>query len=293
MASDSFIVKFDGGDADNHSIDMRLFGESLQGIERIASDLVVVILNGRAPKKGERTPFVVKAYEPEIGSLTIPVALQESAAALQLGWQIFGTIAPDILSSWFKAVLMFHSGNKSEAEQAIDRVSELAHAHNEALKHVEDNRHEEMMGMQSILRSVIERLGPSAAQTVAPVGPSVRRLWFFASREKEPPRLEITSDDADRIREKAALEWSPLRRVALQTDGYVFHNRRLSVSHPERPGFFSAEVEDPIAEVENNPYAVAGAKKATINVDAKLGYRSRTLERIVILNFGGEIHDVA
>lgn len=289
MASDGFIIKFDGGDADNHSVDMRLLGESLQGIERIASDLLVAVLNNRVPKKGERTPFVVKAYEPEAGTLTIPVAIQESAALLQLGWQIFGPNASDILANWFKAVLLYHSGKKTEAEQAMEHVSEMAQMHNDALKQIDANRHEELMGMQSILQSLIEKLGPAATQAVAPVGPSVRRLWFFSSRKSEAPQLEITAEDADHIREKSSLEWSNLQQITLQTDGYVFHNRRLSVAHPQKSGFFSAEVEDPVAEVENNPYAVAGARKALINVDAKLGFRSGTLERIVILNFLSEV----
>lgn len=286
--SDGFIVKFDGGDADNHSIDMRLLGESLQGIDRIASDLIVAVLNQRVPKKGERTPFVVKAYEPRPGTLTIPVLIQESAGLLQAGWQIFGPNASDILANWFKAVLSYHSGKQSDAEVAIDQVAELAKLHNEALNRVEAHRHDEILGMQSILRTVIERSGPAAAQTVAPVGPSVRRLWFFSPRKIETPSLEITVEDADKIREKSALDWSALQKITLQTDGYVFHNKRLSVAHPQKSGFFSAEVEDPIAEIENNPYATAGARKAKIVVDAKLGFRSGILERMVILNFHQE-----
>lgn len=293
MASDGFVIKFDGGDADHHSVEMRLLGESLQGIERIASDLIVAVLNNRLPKKGERTPFVVKAYEPEPGTLTIPIAVQESAALLQLGWQIFGASASDILANWFKAVLLFHSGRMPEAEQAMEHVSNLAAAHNEALRQVDANRHDEMMGMQAILQSLVERLGPAAAQAVAPVGPSVRRLWFFSSRRAELPQLEIDADDADRIREKADLEWSSLQQITLQTDGYIFHNHRLSVVHPQKSGFFSAEVDDPIADLGNNPYAVAGARKALIAVDAKLGFRSGELERIVILNFRGELGQAA
>ena len=169
----------------------------------------------------------------------------------------------------------------------------MAGDHNKALELMEGNRHDEVMGMQSILRSLIERLGPAATQAVAPVGPSVRRLWFFSSKKSDLPQLEITADGAERIREKATLEWSQLQQLTLQTDGYVFHNRRLSISHPQRPGFFSAEVDDPVADVENNPYAVAGARKALISVDAKLGYRSGELERIVILNFQREIGQAA
>jgi len=291
--SDGFIVKFDGGDADNHSVDMRLLGESLQGIDRIASDLIVAILNQRTPKKGERTPFVVKAYEPRPGTLTIPVLIQESAGLLQAGWQIFGPDASDIFSNWFKAVLSHYSGKQSDSDLALERVCDLAKQQNEALVRVENNRHEEAFGMQFILRRLIERESLAAAQTVAPVGPSVRRLWFFSPKKTDAPILEITSDDADHIREKSAVEWGPLQKLKLQTDGYVFHNRKLSIVHPLKSGYFSAEVEDPIAQIESNPYAQAGARKARILVDAKMGFRSGNLERIVILNFCGEIDQVA
>jgi hypothetical protein len=202
MASDGFVIKFDGGDADYHSVDMRLLGESLQGIERIASDLIVAVLNNRLPKKGERAPFIVKAYEPSAGSVTIPVSIQEGAALLQLGWQIFGSSASDIFSNWFKAVLLFHSDRKSEAEQAMEHVANLAEAHNEALRQVEANRHDEVLGMQAIFQSLVERLGPAATQAVAPVGPSVRRLWFLPTKDSKSPQLEIDTKDAERIRKK-------------------------------------------------------------------------------------------
>ncbi|WP_294268562.1 hypothetical protein [uncultured Sphingomonas sp.] len=291
--SDGFIIKFDGGDADYHAVDMRLLGESLQGIDRIASDLLVAVLNSRAPRKGERTPFVVKAYEPRPGTLTIPVEIQEGAAFLQLGWQIFGPSATDILANWFKAVLLHHGGKETESKQALEYVAELAKSHNDALTKIEANRHDEVMGMQAILGSMIDRLGPAATQTVAPVGPSVRRLWFFSPRKSDTPQFEISIEDADRIREKSVLEWSALQQVTLQTDGYVFHNRRLSIVNPYKNGFLSAEFEDPVAEVENNPYAVAGARKALISVDAKLGFRAGSLERVVIMNFISEHEEAA
>lgn len=190
-------------------------------------------------------------------------------------------------------MLSYHSGKKTDAEQALAVVSELAKSHNEALKAIDAHRHEEVMGMQAIFRMMVERLGPAATQTVAPVGPSVRRLWFLSSRKAEAPSLEITEDDADRIRERADLEWGPLQQITLQTDGYIFHNRRLSVVHPRRAGFFSAEVEDPVSEIENNPYATAGARKALSIVDAKLGVRSGSLERIVIFNFVSDLGQAA
>lgn len=291
MVEDGFLIQYDGGDADHHAIDMRLLGESLQGIDRIVSDLIVIASARRLPKRGERAILAIKANEPKQGSVEILAILQESAGFLQLGWQVFGPNGADIITNWFKAVLLFHSGRKSEAEQAMQHVADLATQQTKALQEVENNRHQEVMGMLSVLRLAVERLGPSAVQTVAPVGPSVRKLWFWNFKRETP--LEISNDDAERIREKAELEWGPLQTYVLQTDGFVFHTRKLSVEHPERTGYLLAEVEDPIAEQENNPYATAVQRKARISVQAKAGYRSGNLERLVILDFGGEIEDAA
>ncbi len=290
MADDEITISYDGGDADNHSIDMRLLGESLQGIEKIISELMIAVSQRRLPKKGERAPLVVKAREPAIGSVQIPFLLQESVGYLQLGWQIFGPDCSEIISKWFRAVINFHGGKRLESEQHMTRVAELAVAHSEALKEVEDHRHAEIMGMQNLLGQILERIGPSTVQAVAPVGPSVKRLWLFAGRQ---PRIAVEESDAIAIRAKADLEWSDLDEWTLRTDGFVFHTKRLAIEHPERSGWFSAEVNDPIAEVEANPYAYAAQRKAVIQVTAKAAHRAGELERLVISGFGGEIGDVA
>ena len=85
--------------------------------------------------------------------------------------------------------------------------------------------------------------------------------------------------------------WTPIEVWTVQTDGFVFHTRKLSIVHPEKDGFFLAEVDDPVAEAENNPYAAAVQRKAIIQVQAKAGYRAERLERLVIMDFGGEIDD--
>ncbi|MCW3835228.1 hypothetical protein ACFQ1E_00770 [Sphingomonas canadensis] len=281
--SDTFIIKYDGGDADSHAIDMRLLGESLQGIDRLISDLLIIGVEQRLPKKGERAPLVVKAHEPQSGTVTIPVTIQEAAGLFQIGWQIFGPNGADALTTWFRGLLAYHTGKTSEAEQAMQHVANMAQRQADLFQQVEDHRHTEMMGMQALLMHHLPKTSAPMVQAVAPVGRTVKRLWFWAPKQE---RIEATERDAEIIRAKAELEWTDLTRLSLQTDGYVFHNRKLSVVHPFRTGFFNAEV-------ENNPYAVAGAKKAMISVDAKLAYRAGDLERIVILNFGGEIGDAA
>jgi hypothetical protein len=98
MPNEKLLIEYDGGDADSHTVDMRLLGESFQGIDRIISDMIIVTSARRLPKRGERAPLVVKAYEPKPGSVTIPTVIQESAGLLQLGWQVFGSDATNLIS---------------------------------------------------------------------------------------------------------------------------------------------------------------------------------------------------
>lgn len=68
---------YEGGDADRNVIDARLFGLSLQGIDKLASDALVVLTQERLPKKGQRAPLILKAREPEAGSYTVVGIAQE------------------------------------------------------------------------------------------------------------------------------------------------------------------------------------------------------------------------
>ncbi len=290
MTSKQLTIEYDGGDADSHTVDLRLLGESLQGIDRIIFDMIVVTSAQRLPRRGERAPLVVKAYEPKVGSVTIATVIQEVAELLHLGWQISGTDTKDIILNWLKACFLFHSGKKNEAELCIEKIAEISLAHAASLDAVDRHRHEESLGMQAIVRLAIERLGPATVQAVAPVGPSVRRLWFFSGEQKQ---LAADDETAVAIRERDAIEFGPLQTFILRTDGFTFHTKKLSVVHPEREGYLLAEVEDPVAEQENNAYARAVQTKSRIKVQAKAGYRNNAIERLVIMDFGEEIHEAA
>lgn len=290
MADEQLLLEYDGGDADAHTVDLRLIGESFQGIERIISDLIIVTAAGRLPKKGERASLVVKVYEPRAGSVTIPAVIRDGAGLLQLGWQVAGPIAQDLITNWIKGVFAFHSGQKDQAEEALGKVAELALAHNEALRQVEEHRHDEAMGLHDIVRRTVERLGPATEQAVAPVGPSVRRLTIASGEQRQ-----LAADDniADAIREHGQIEFGPLQTFVLRTDGFVFHTKKLSIEHPKRSGYLLAEVDDPIAEQENNPYARAVQTKALIRVKAKAGYHNGQIERLVVVDFEAELGNAA
>lgn len=290
MAEPLIRIEYEGGDADVSSIDMRLLGESLQGLDRVVSDGVIVMATGHPAKRGQRAPLILRVKEPERGSYLLTGDLQELSGFLLLGVPILTQFGADMLSDWVKGVIFFFSGRRDLSEAALEAIVRLNEAHLAARDKEGERSHEREMAMLNALVETRDRLGPAAAQAVAPVGPSVVRLGF-ATRGHE--RIDVDEPTADLLREHGEIELGELQSMILRTDGFTFHTRKLSVEHPDRPGYLLADVQDPVFKEESNAYTQAAQRKALIKVQAKPGYRSGRLEKLYIMDFGGEVDDAA
>jgi len=283
-------VRLHGGDADNHIVDMRQFGEALMGIDRIVSDGFIAFFGHRVPKKGERAPLIIKAREPEQGSVDLVGYLQESAGLLAIGAPIVVQCGADFVSDWFRCVIADFSGRRGEAELAMQHMADMNRDHLLARDLSEERVHQERMAMLDIVRQTLVRQGPAAAQVASPVGRSVNRLDFSAN-DRTP--ISIDPPTADALRQYGGSEFGDIQEMVLRTDGFTFHTKRLVVHNPERPGYINALVLDPAFKEEENPYTMAANRKALIRVVAKPGFREGVLEDIYIMDFRGEIDDAA
>lgn len=301
MANPAISISYDGGDAARHAIDARLLGQSLQGIDRLVSDCIVIFSFERLPKRGERAPLILKVKEAKAGSYDLPALYQESSQLLALGVPIIQAIGPEIISQYLTAVLDFFRGKEGAVDSAIARMAEMHKAALDAMTQtqrdalstidaMDERRHQEHMGLQDILRRAIMGSGPSAVDYVAPVGRSVDTATF-ASGSNE--KLFISRDDAEAIRDSQKMEWQNIGHETLRTDGFKFHSNGLSVENPEREGFLMADVNDPTFEEESNSYTLAAQKRARIEVLARKGYKNGKLTKIQILDFVREVEDNA
>lgn len=283
-------IRFDGGDADHNVIDMRLFGEALIGLDRIVSDGLIAISEHRVPKRGERAPLLLKAKEPIEGSVDLQGYLQESAGLLMLGVPFIKDYGADLIRDWFKGVISYFSGRPDIAEKTMETIADISAQHLAARDASEERMQEERRLWFGALMQTLQRLGPAAAQAVAPIGRSAHRLGF--STDNNPP-IEVDEETADALREHGEVEIGDLREFVLRVDGFTFHTRKLSIEHPDRNGYMLADVQDPIFNETSNPYTIAAERKALIRVMAKPGYRADRLEKLFIMDFGGEIGDAA
>ena len=291
MTEAQLIIKFDGGDAAHHSVEMRALGLSLIGFERIVSDGLIFMGHNRLPKRRERHQLVVKAREPARGSTEIPFDIAQSVSLLPLGWWLLQTGAGEIVSHWMAFVFARLSGRRDEEQVALDALLKSREQELAAKAESEQRWLEHEAEWRDQLFALANRLANPAIQAVTPVGPSVDSVKVQGSAVS-PFLIDLATADA--IRAKGDLEVTSLKEIELRLDGFVHHTKKLNVENPERPGtFISADVRDPAFEAVPNAYTETANVKGVLRVKAKLGYRAGALEKIYILDHSGRLDDAA
>lgn len=282
MAEADFRIVYQGGEADSHTMDMRLLALSMLGAERIISDGLIILIHKRLPKRGERAPVIAKAKEPVEGSVTLITLFHAAFGLLPLGMPLARDLAGHFLEEWWKGVLARFSGKHEAFEAAVNAMVEMNQAHLDARDANDARRHEETMALIDVLRRGIEGQHRSVEQFAAPVGPSVESATLLPNFAR-PVSLDVP--DADAIRDAVKLDWGPLEQLTLRTDGFRFHTSGLSVENPERNGFLMARVRDPRFSEPENPYTEAAQRMAQIVVTGRRGYKGDVLTGIEIVDF--------
>jgi len=286
MVDPDIRIKYNGGDADGHAVDMRLLGVSLQGADKIISDGLILLINGRPPKRRERAPVVAKVREPVEGSYELWALWEAAKGLLPLGLPKATELAGYFMGQWWEAVIAKFTGKDEALVKAIGAMADMNQAHLASRDASEARAHEERMAYIGIVRETLAMQGRAIEQFAALVGPSVESAGVYPI--KGSPAL-LTVADADAIRENLKMEWQPIGEMTLRTDGFKFHTSGLSVENPEGEGFLMAKVSDPKFEAEENVYTEAAQRRSAIAVLARKGYKGGNLAAIEIVEFAHEI----
>ena len=286
MVEPDIRIKYNGGDADGHAVDMRLLGVSLQGADKIISDGLILLINGRPPKRRERAPVVAKVREPVEGSYELWALWESAKGLLPLGLPKATELAGHFMGQWWDAVIAKFTGKDEALVKAIGAMADMNQAHLNSRDASEARMHEERMAYIGVIRDTLAMQGRAIEQFAAPVGPSVEAAAVYPI--KGTPAL-LTAADAEAIRENLKMEWHPIGEITLRTDGFKFHTSGLSIENPEGVGFLMAKVSDPKFEAEENVYTEAAQRRSAIAVLARKGYKGGNLAAIEIVEFVHEI----
>lgn len=270
------ILKFDGGKSAHHVIGMRELGRSLTGIDKIANAGLILFSEGREPRRRERSVLMVAVSEPKKSSVAIVSAIEEAPWLLPLVNEFIANHGVEVLKQFISWVLMYLGGRKKEADVHFQELMSLTRELNVSRDKSEERWHE-------TLRSIADKLAPSAREAVAPIGGTAKKLVVLSGGGQA--FAEVDEPTADAIRARKGDEVEDMIELLVKVDGISHHKRQVQVGNPEEAGkFISADVRDPAIETAPNIYSEAANVKGHLLVQAKKVRRDGKLYRLYIMD---------
>lgn len=263
-------IRFDGLDADDHVIDMRLFGEAMIGLERTLSTGLNALATGGVPSRSKMM-LAIKATPPRDGCVQFDAVIELAQGTLPILKPALVLAGGEIAKRLVSAVIKRFSGQKKQSATEVEKMLDL-------MTLEKDDRQRE----REMLLNVIDQLRPAATQMMAPVGRSAEMLSIgTADTDTDPTVFDVPMAQA--LRSRAELEVSEMQAMRLKVDGVTVHSRTLKVEDPDEPGrYVTAEVRDPAFNDTENVYTRSVTK--VLEVQAKATYRDGKLHRLHIMD---------
>lgn len=253
-------IRYDGGDAEAHSIELNMLGESMQGMARVLAMTGNFVVTGEYVKQYQAMDVRVLVKEPVANCYTI-VALIQSVAQHPL----FAGSASAAVGSIVTWLFARASGNKEEMKalkDTLDKVLDLQGKSQEQL--------------HATLEKMADALRPAIRQAVAPVGRSVGTMTVAG-------RYVIDAAAAEAIRSPGETEVGADRTwdlVITELDTETKTGKiRLADDDGKR---IRVRITDPLADIIPSPYATAMANAAQITVRGKPVLKDGDIETIFI-----------
>ncbi|MEX0298027.1 MAG: hypothetical protein AB3N28_03085 [Kordiimonas sp.] len=273
---DQIVIKYNGFDADQHEIDLRLFGKSIAGFERIVTSGLVLFEHGRWIRKKEQLPILLKAKQPLQGSFELPVYFGHIGGVLPLLHEALANKVHEVALEWLSWVMAALSENKSKADPHFEALVAL---HREAMDRHERSDREQREFIQQTLDKSLQ----FAKDMVAPVGHSCTSIDFGLDGQS---KTVVDVPTADKVRARKDTRLDDMKEYRIRIDGLTLHNRRLQVEFTnELEHFIPAEVRDPIYDSIPNPYLTAINDQSVIEVLAKAELKFGEISKLHIMEF--------
>jgi hypothetical protein len=288
-----FLLTFEGGDADYHSLDAHAVGESILGASKLYTGIAHYVAFGIVPRGNYRRSF--RCYSkpataaswdqlfyvaPILGAYSLHAALYNEAIGF-----LFGKVANTVLSVWKRP---------GETAVAVEKLAETItqmSADNRAIvqqmtqglvtQHTQlACLHENLLATLPIVAGALR---PAGRELVAPVGPSCRTMKQFAD---SPTLVEIVTEaEADVIRGDEDTEVDDMKQFRILRVSEI--NLRTGHCILEVDGFplpVPGTITDPALKQPKNLYTNALHTHTGLMVDAKPVRKGAETKRLYVSN---------
>jgi hypothetical protein len=265
-------IRYDGLDAENHEIDLFAFGESMQGLARVAGTIGHLVATQEYSRYFRSHELKVLAKEPRENCFSIDIVFE-----FVKQHQILSGTFPAALTALI-AWLMHRASKKQDSnstsnDSLLQTVRELAGQNSELT-----NR------LLGLLEVMVQDLRPSVKKALAPIGTSCRTITVITPQRTdsydESDKEALFMMQGDEITE--LLDWVVLI-TELDLERGTCKARLVNDSDDKR---INAIVTDPLLKQVNNPYSLAMAAGEPLPVKAKALIQSSIVKKLFISDIG-------
>lgn len=249
----SLVIRYEGLDSDKSQIDLRQFGQSLVGIERIVSIGMTAIEKQSLPKGNFKPSIITSASALRAGSFEVEVTL---AALGGLYQSLVQTQLPEFVWNLICGTVM-RTGGRKESVEHVDRLLDMLDDYNRRTYESDERRHKETMRMLDIM----DNMKVPVRQALTPIDKSCESMQF--AHYKQESTVDVAT--AYSVRSQLRFNTHIMYNQSVTVDGLIRHKKQLKVIHPAEPNqVITAVIRDPAFDREPNIYTRAVATNTTI-----------------------------
>lgn len=285
--SDRFLLRFDGGDAARHSMDMALLGRSLVGVDQAIHRGLWACAHPDIKRGRKRLDVTVQVTAPQAACVEVGGMLTGAMGVLPFVYEVATSLGTDYIKHLLSAVVLFHGGRKADAQAHMDKMLELfgeaqrlSFADRQSERATLERMHDRSL---SAVQEVVATMQQQAREIVAPVGKSTEVLKIGGSSMVDATVIDAAIADA--VRSGGSVEVGDMDVFEVKFDGLTRHNRNAKVELVDDPGrYLAADIRDPLFDEFPNAYTEAFGAASSMAVMAKPTYKDGILVKLHIMD---------
>jgi hypothetical protein len=261
-------IRYDGMDAERHSIEIGALAESLKGLGRIIGTVGTFAATDKLALHADARPLKVVVGPPEPNCLTF-IAAWEWVNQTEV---IAGTASG--LAGTLITAIFTHFRGRSEEMKHLRAVAE------EAIRAAGHRDGKVIERMLDTVDRMAERLAPAVRQAVDPVGTTAQTMTIQDASGAN--RVVVDKAMRDAIRASGELTLGDERLLIVRFVEMNLENKtcRLRLEGEDEPDSRQlGEITDPEFLLPANAYANAFAAKLTLEVRARPTFRDGEVDR--------------
>jgi len=247
---ESISIRYEGGDAESHTLDLNQLGLSLQGFARILAVCGNFVETGKYNKQFDSLAVKVVAKEPDKHNCYEVIAQLKSLLSSANLWSGAGGA---VLAAVVAYVLSRRSGEEMKMlKDALDKA--LA------------NNAQQTEKLIATIDKMADALRPSARLATAPIEKTCGKIDLYSGGRKF---VNLDSEDKAFFAQQAVTQFEQTRVYTGVISELDTKTGGCKVSIGDSDQRIQAEITDPIRVIPNNPYALALASQQPLAFKAK------------------------